>query len=123
MDLRERLEQKITEREQIAKGAWVNNNDASMDWAKSDGTHGWRVLDAEGVPVAYGLSEYDADHMALHDPADALAEVEHMRGILARHQIADPFRSFCGAHESELWPCAEIRALARRLGVEAGEQS
>lgn len=62
--------------------------------------------------VEYVYRPADAVHIALHDPASVLRDVEAMRRILAAHYPVDP----CDAHNAALEsiPCETLLALASR---------
>jgi len=76
----------------------------------------------------------NAEHIMANDPADAILAAEHALGILARHEaVLDELdRLVCGGCQELChsrsglscdspdapWPCAEVRALATRFGVE-----
>jgi hypothetical protein len=61
-----------------------------------------------------------AQHVALHDPARVLREVEAKRRVLSRHvlspAVVDPELPWDGCDDcqfcGELWPCDDLRDLA-----------
>jgi len=60
-----------------------------------------------------GHTEAEAEHVARHDPARVLRQVQAMREILGEHQqkanIAGEWCYNCG---SLTWPCANVRSAA-----------
>jgi hypothetical protein len=68
------------------------------------------VVYAEGFPM---LDE--ANHIALHDPADAVRRYEADLRRLERHA---PENDWC---DISSWPCWEIQDLAASLGIEVSE--
>ncbi len=135
MDLRERLEQKIAERERVAQeseNAWRYNarlhNEMRREIqrvatyaAAHERTYEWisdRLIDILGEPKAW------MEPAAPLEEADALAEVEHMRGILERHARI-PGSLVCSYEwaDGDGWPvawvnCPHIVELVTRLGIE-----
>ncbi|WP_330278103.1 DUF6221 family protein [Lentzea sp. NBC_00516] len=61
-----------------------------------------------------------AQHVALHDPARVLREVEAKRRVLARHVFSPaggdpelPWENHDDCHlDGELWPCDDVLDLA-----------
>lgn len=75
-------------------------------------TFGWDELVDEHLP------ESVAAYTKTASPADALRRYTAARRALERHEQADPWRSFCAySREGVLWPCEDIRDLARSLGI------
>lgn len=127
--LRERLDEvKATAQEacQGATGVWmvgrygeVSYGDDLADWPDDDPGDGI-VVYAEGKP-----SEGQARHIALHDPARVLREVEAKRRILALHQAIPAWphgtvganyyrttRVCASCDERTAVPCPTLRLLA-----------
>jgi hypothetical protein len=119
--LRSRIEAKIAEREQAAYAA---ADDYPAPWTGS----GYGLIHDPDEVVAADLPTVVRDFVVLRQPADALAEVEHWRGILERHRSVDWYEGgvgcwYCsGGEDAEArvvdYPCPEILALAKRLSVE-----
>lgn len=73
-------------------------------------------------PVRAGFEDIEpeaadvAEHIALHDPADAIRRYEGELQVLKRHQPtgeALPACEWC----CQSWVCSDVRSLAHRLGV------
>lgn len=124
MSLRERVEAELARREQVARRAttgpwaWEHVNESVWDVYAHRGV-------AVGVHVGDVDSSDDAAHIALHDPADALARYAAARRVLERHgrdHIYDDQTWSCvRCVDSDLvhalWPCDELLDVAASLGV------
>jgi hypothetical protein len=124
-DLAAFLAARLDEDEAAAKAA-----KAPSPWkAAEHEADNWIVTDAAGEPLIYDEgtpSLEEAAHIARHDPARVLREVEAKRTILAEHDPCYPTyyptpsgQPTCGVCHSggfdwdpERWPCATVRALA-----------
>jgi len=85
-DLLARLTAVLNEEERVALAA---HEGGGPDWSQvdADRTPG-RIEDAKGYVITYdegSPSSGEAAHVALHDPARVLRQVEAHRDILARH--------------------------------------
>lgn len=117
------IEERLAEDERLAKEA-----------SESSGPN-WRHALSEDYPGQYSseiecdhdsfaqvYSEQAAAHIAHHDPARVLRQVEHARKVLARHRkqaddgvvmIGGDICAGCGVSNGpRAWPCAEVRDLA-----------
>lgn len=85
-DLRELILGEIERRERIARAAVDEVVMGAADW-HYDG--GFKVIGYDGETcngeVAEAISDHEAQHIALHDPADALRRYAHYRRVLERH--------------------------------------
>lgn len=131
MTLIEFLEARLAEDEATARA--VEDHSAPWDgqW-KADGPdavrtyNDWVLFHGRGRPLAPGLT----DHVARHDPARVLAEVEMKRALLRFHapkEVDGPVMRINGKDQVVLntnctscsdrnppsWPCATIKLLAR----------
>lgn len=120
-DLIEFLRARLDEDEQTALAA------SPGPWAPNDECDEVLAVDGERVADGFALSgrqlRATVDHIARHDPARALREVEAKRRILARHQPIEVFGimlcTHCGvvaggqsARAAMSWPCPELRDAA-----------
>lgn len=118
------LEAGIAEDEATARACPAGKTWTQVDPERSPG----RIEDEIGDPVVYdegAPSVEEAAHIARHDPARVLREVEAKRKILALHTIryvgtwpvcahcrpVDP--EFTDDLTSEPWPCRTLRLLAQ----------
>lgn len=71
----------------------------------------------------------DAEHAALHDPADSIRRYEYALKVLTRHAIKPVWNggdllhyrcAFCGRIESPA--CDDVADLAESLGIDTGGQ-
>lgn len=78
-----------------------------------------------------GLADFDAAHIALHDPADAIRRYEYALKVLNRHAVhvfdghdAEAFGTapWCGNCRTNQWPCRDLLNLAESLGIDTGGQ-
>lgn len=118
------IEERLTEDEQVARAAdqeaWVVVVvDATFGTAQIEcGNEGW-LVSSHYEDAEFRLG--DADHIARHNPARVLREVEAKRRLLARHHrtalAVDPYdnahltREECDA-DGDDWPCRDVRSLA-----------
>ena len=128
MNLREQILAEIERREKVAKAAFTIGS--SDPWRA---LYGDRVVaQVDGESTYYGIAkelwEEHAEHIALHDPADALRRYAHYRKVLERHapvsigEVDDPLCSGCRDYAGHLgWPCVEIEDLAEALGLSTEE--
>lgn len=97
-DLAAWLRQQLDTDERVATDA--ENNEDARRWSASDDPWSGRVLDGNGDIVVYdegSPSFQEATHIARHDPARVLAEVEAKRRIMAIHnRRADAFPALAG---------------------------
>jgi hypothetical protein len=128
-DLHARILAEIEEREQVARiasaGPWHLGFDEEA---------GMAIRDADEDVIAFAYVPADDQHIALHNPADALRRYAHYRRILERHQ---PCKDLNVWEHGESYPacthgfddedditdaiwwhrCSEIRDLAEALNV------
>jgi hypothetical protein len=85
VEITEFLAARLHEDEAAAKAA-----DEALPWKAviTDDPETTRVLDSQSCTIAGWLSDGDAAHIARHDPARVLGEVEAKRQHLARYQGA-----------------------------------
>lgn len=85
-------------------------------------------------PADHSQSMMDADHIALHDPADAERRYSAALRVLNRHapapRLTDPLRGEVDpwdladcAHCDEALPCRDLRDLAASLGLSSAATS
>jgi hypothetical protein len=120
----------LAEDEQVALAA---KGEGSGDWIQVDPEREPGLIEADGDPVVYhegSPTEAEAAHIARHDPARVLAEIETKRRIIELHAIgpcADGPKGVlvcgtCGPHgdSTAAWhggdyawyPCDTIKTLA-----------
>lgn len=135
--LGERIAAELNQREKIAKLAVdAHGENWYLGLCYEDGYH------VEGLArpdlLVAATAEETAEHIALHDPADAQRRYAVARQVLKRHRPVDPatadprmdavVRTFWGPQcshgrnpgeyqELVLYPCVELRDLAKSLGV------
>ena len=127
MDLSEFLAARLDEDEAAAREAADRD---SGQWFMGDKWNVYRAEDEarfdedyqgdEHALVVYGNVESQSQHIARHDPARILREVEAKRKIVAEHAMEPGFLppSCSRCYETDddwealLWPCPTIRALA-----------
>lgn len=100
--------------------------------ARAAGWHRWQLgimygtvhAPGNGKTVAMGCREYDAEHIARHDPARVLRELAVKRALLAEHRREGYGCSACWEQEPDSlardgdemthpdWPCLLVRRLA-----------
>lgn len=136
-DLAARLREVIEERLKVAREAADGD---SGRWFAGDGWNVYRAEDEtpyddheENRLVVYGNIKPQSEHIALCDPADAILAGEWALGVLERHRAVPLLgRSWCRGcdevvsasatrgdrDEPPPWPCGEIRAIAKRYGIE-----
>jgi hypothetical protein len=110
MDLTEFLAARLGEDEAIARSA----ADDRAPWQAiiTDDRETTHVIDSGEFVIAGWLSDIDARHIARHDPARVLREIEAGRKMLARYQIALALLpgkyklGYCEAYEEVLKICA-----------------
>lgn len=94
------------------------------------GPDGWTTVVAGGRwggEASVFESTEDAIHIAEHDPARVLREVEAKRGLLAEHTPRDGRCRVCAAHANGQWtrfraPCTTLRLLALPYADRPGYQ-
>lgn len=132
-DLIDFLTARLDDDERVARAASADGSDSYGTWRSEhiDGGGRAKIRDAERFCVIHDDGEFDgatADHIALHDPARVLREVEAKRRILDLHGCAGrkvgegyPADGFawcatCGSGEEHEyptpWPCVTLRLLA-----------
>ncbi|MER5889755.1 DUF6221 family protein [Streptomyces sp. NPDC001941] len=85
------LQASLDEEADLARGC--DGDDACGQWTAHGHTVDFCHLDLSGFPPTI------AQHIALHDPARTLRDIEAKRRVLTRH-----------AHDP--WPCDDLRDLA-----------
>lgn len=78
------------------------------------------VVEAGPDGVPFVGNDYVVEHIALHDPADAIRRYLGELEVLQRHApMSGGSCEQCwhGTPDDSTWPCPEIRSLASRLGV------
>ena len=123
MELVDFLRARLDEDEAVARaatpGPWSVNDESFAEWISSaDGVEVVAGGRWGGEAPAFETTE-DALHIARHDPARVLAEVEAKRALLEEHAqgslpdgvMLDECR-ICGGM-NEVWPCPTLRILAR----------
>lgn len=130
--LRDRTVAEIERREQTARAA--NFSAEPESWTArpvmppiTTGKRGnAEIRDSEGDLLADVATVQDAEHIALHDPADALRRYAHYRRILDRHVIVDadtgagdrqPYCRGCGYTPSADEDCPDVTDIADTLGL------
>lgn len=123
MEVREFIEQRIADDERIAlavqqRAPWVVVGSYGDEGVKED-DFGWVATGAYNA----GMDADDAAHIARHDPARVLRDVEAKRALLAKHARGDfPFDPEDGPGDyswtercdgcHEVTPCSTMRLLA-----------
>lgn len=110
MGLRERIEEELARRERLADRA----HHAEPGQWRVDGPVGTRVVDAAGDGLAIVGVTADAAHIALHDPADALARYAAARRVLA---LVDKLHQ----HEAKRREMSPLSGFAHDLRAYADE--
>ncbi|MFJ9576236.1 DUF6221 family protein [Streptomyces sp. NPDC101191] len=90
------------------------DGDGCGQWTAQEGTVDFSRGELAGFPPPIAL------HVALHDPARVLREIEARRRVLARHEfspaIGDPELPWDNRddrqYDGEPWPCEDILDLA-----------
>ena len=112
-------EARLDEDEEVALAA--GDDDTARSWTSFD-IGGYPVIGA-GVDDGWGVtvvgppasSEVQARHIALHDPARALREVEAGRRILGRHWNCGTGGGWCDEPGLTRWsPCPDMADLLTR---------
>lgn len=77
--------------------------------------------------AAYGVAIPFSEHIALHDPADAIRRYGYALKVLDRHTPAADEPHLCrwcfnSGDEQDYfpWPCPEVTDLAESLGIDTG---
>jgi len=128
--LHERIRAELDRRTAVANAA---SHGGTGEWSRPDPDHSYgRIEDENGHLVVYdegSPTESEAEHIALHDPADALRRYAGELEVLERHAPGpDDTGWYCrwcyagisqetGADEFLPYPCDEVRSLASRLGI------
>jgi hypothetical protein len=134
-----RLLAEIERREAIAREAADCEGTSEPEWH----AHGLpdNEVTSKNASVAFCDDEPIADHIALHDPADALRRYAHYRKVLERHRSDNDLPSMrrfweCVACSYEIecnsdrysehtntvpWPCPDYLDVAEALGIETGD--
>lgn len=118
------LRARLDEDEQMARAA----GEEGSRWTDHYGSVHAEDTDDPGVPVVYNEgrpTDEQAAHIARHDPARVLAEVEAKRRIIELHTArgvpgGPPFLWACNVCDrspvdwewTTLWPCPTLRLLA-----------
>lgn len=88
MDLVEFLRARLDEDEQAARAASGGHLTGAGDWSfgpgNADGVH-----TAAGTPVTRFTWPYEGEHIARHDPARVLRDIETKRAIVDRYEQAE----------------------------------
>jgi len=115
-DIHDQIRAEAERRLAIAREAWL---EPPQTW------YSVKDLTDKHANGGAGLADFDAAHIALHDPADAVRRYEYALKVLDRHVryripkgyepagVLNCFR--CNGLE---WPCTEIADLAESLGIE-----
>ena len=127
--LHDRLRAELDRRLAVAKaatpGPWETGGIGDYGWSVHFPHHdGWANMGVETEDNEQGKA--DAEHIALHDPADAIRRYEGELEVLERHELAyldtsdeawqrSPYCGWCS--QGLLWPCPDLKSLAGRLGV------
>lgn len=127
-DLVQFLRARLDEDEQTARDtAWNMSTEIDNPWEARpapDEADGWEIWSKGRFQLIRGTNEADAVHIARHDPARVLAEVDAKRQILGLHVAAEYIRNdpFAGCttcswrdYMEDLhvrWPCPTLRLLA-----------
>ncbi|MFC9874844.1 DUF6221 family protein [Nocardia salmonicida] len=131
-DIAEFIAARLDEDEQIAQAAGPGKRAQWTYRGEHDNETGGEVyaldvadyvtMDSEGLTPA--VEPNDGHHIARHDPARTLRQVERDRKVLARHTKQDTTGMIviggggdvctgCGVSNGHrAWPCAEVRDLA-----------
>jgi len=135
MTLVEFLEARLDEDEAVARAAIPTLGRAKhelpdgppyFEWVQVPGDGVWRAdyRTVEGIGFEIydegGHGDEEAAHIARHDPARVLREVEAKRAILAEHErvgetcetCSDTYHGFDCEGWEEPYPCPTLRALA-----------
>jgi hypothetical protein len=118
-NLRSRIEAELDRREPVARTANEGSNRAPWRTGAQKRCECCNsVLSAPGFEVI-ATDDRLTEHIALHDPADALRRYQHARKVLARHEPydadGDPHGCrYCG----EPTDCFDLTDLAESLGLE-----
>ena len=86
-----------------------------------DEVDGHMIAEMQGCDYHPDRREVDGAHIARHDPARVLAEVEAKRTILDRHEPGVSEPSECGRC-NDPWPCDDVKALTQPYAGEPGWQ-
>jgi hypothetical protein len=81
------LRQRLDEDEQVARAAVMSMLDG--DWQAKHYKAESAVMAGPTAIVAEPVAQVDAEHIARHDPARVLAEVEAKRQIIAEHTVTE----------------------------------
>ncbi len=116
MDLAEFVAARLDEDEAICL-ATGGAHEREWDAAPPDGMHEGRVEDGHGDVVVYneGVPSFQqSQHIARHDPARVLREVDAKRKIVALHSPWEDSGdcSACGDVPQVRYPCETLRSLA-----------
>lgn len=103
LDEDERVAQAVEDRSEPWPGQWQNDDGYALRTR-----NGWVLAHNQGKPYAPGL----VDHIARHDPARALAEVDAKRKILDLHKPVAITGNVCCA-DANRYPCHTVRLLAQ----------
>lgn len=92
--------------------------------AAEPGTTEWQVCEGR-YPVAHVRGNTRAGHVARHDPARVLRDVEAKRAILNEHRPGRSFRDdgkpVCAqCRKSRTYPCTTVRLLALPYAEQPG---
>jgi hypothetical protein len=118
VNLTEFLTARLDEDEASARAVRDNSSPWRGQWRAADG-HFLETYSGLVLALAPGFRSTDQpgefapgvlDHIARHDPARALREVEAKRRILSEHSSADS--DWCHACESGTGACMTLRILA-----------
>lgn len=109
-DLVQWLSEQLDEDERIARATDGTVFGLQLEWfALPEDEAFWKVTNHKGHLVARQLGPADAEHIAAHDPARVLREIDAKRQLLALHgEGASDL--FCGHCEHEP-PCPTLRLV------------
>lgn len=85
---------------------------------------GWMSARGQLIPVAEARRQHVAEHIAMFDPAFALALCAGVRQLLQGHEPErdmagrGPVCTSCSEHGENLWPCGHLLTVARMVGVD-----
>ncbi|MEU8334830.1 DUF6221 family protein [Micromonospora tulbaghiae] len=122
----------VLDQREATANASGDNADARC-WSVIDDGIDCRVLDAAGEVIVHdegSPTREQADHIALNDPKQILADVAADRAIAAEHAIEYPDTEFayCAVchdhdrHDAAAAPCRTLRLLAAKYATWPGYQ-